>query len=103
MKNLMITLFSFVVITLALPASAADAAAGKEITTSCTGCHGMKGISQAGMFPNLAGQNAEYLEIALKAYRDGDREDSMMTPMARGLSNEDIADIAAYFSSLKAN
>jgi cytochrome c553 len=61
----------------------------------------MEGISGAGMFPNLAGQHAEYLENALKAYRNGDRESSMMSPMASGLTDEDIADISAYYSSLK--
>ena len=82
-------------------ANAADIAAGKEKTMSCAGCHGTEGISQAGMFPNLAGQHAEYLESALKQYRDGDRENDMMTPMAKGLSDADIKDIAAYYASLK--
>jgi len=106
MKKLLINLSSIGLLSiapmLAFTAHAADAAAGKNKTMSCAGCHGSEGISQAGMFPNLAGQHAEYLESALKQYRDGDRENDMMTPMAKGLSDDDIKDIAAYYARLKA-
>ena len=101
MKYIMITLSTILLLTSAENVVAADAVAGKEKSVSCAGCHGIDGISQAKMFPNLAGQNDEYLEVAMKAYREGERENDMMTPMARGLKDEDIADLAAYFSSLK--
>ena len=74
--------------------------AGKAKAHACSACHGLQGISTNPVWPNLAGQHAAYLAIALKAYRDGRRVDPLMTPMARPLSDQDIADLAAYFSSL---
>ncbi len=101
MKNTLLSLVSVLIVSFANVSFATDLAAGKDKTASCAGCHGTEGISETGLFPNLAGQHAEYLESALKQYRDGDRENEMMTPMAKGLSNEDIANIAAYYASLK--
>ncbi|GGE63521.1 hypothetical protein GCM10011533_14960 [Streptosporangium jomthongense] len=85
----------------ALPAAAADAKAGAEKITVCAACHGMDGQSSAPIYPNLAGQSATYLELALKAYRAGERSGGMsavMTPQATNLTDEDIADMAAYYS-----
>ena len=79
---------------------AADAAAGKVKSASCAGCHGAAGISKNPMWPNLAGQQPGYLVKQLKAFRDGSRIDSMMQPMAKPLSDEDIANLAAWYSSL---
>jgi len=76
-------------------------AAKTTATTICAGCHGPKGISASGMFPNLAGQKKEYLAKQLKAFRDKTRTDPTMNSMAAGLKDEEIADLAAYFSSLK--
>lgn len=91
--------------TLAITAQAqGDPEAGKEKVATCAACHGTDGIGTAPIYPNLAGQKATYLENALKAYRDGQRGGAMaamMTPQAKGLSDEDIADIAAYYSSLE--
>lgn len=78
-----------------------DAAAGAEKITVCTACHGADGKSTADIYPNLAGQHAAYLESSLKAYRAGERTGGMtglMTPQAANLSDEDIADLAAYYS-----
>ena len=102
MKKSYTTLCSLFLLTAFSNVSAADAEAGKAKAASCAACHGVAGISAAGMFPNLAGQHAEYLESSIKAYRDGGRENAMMTPMAKGLSDEAIADLAAYYASLKA-
>jgi cytochrome c553 len=82
------------------PAQAADAAAGKAKTATCVACHGANGISNNDMWPNLAGQKQGYLIAQMKAFRDGDRKNPMMSPMAAGLSDDDIANIAAYYSSL---
>ncbi|BCX87712.1 cytochrome c [Methylomarinovum tepidoasis] len=82
----------------------ADADAGRKISQSkgCIGCHGVNGISAPGTsYPNLAGQKAPYLEKALKAYRDKTRQAPLMNGMAAGLSEGDIADLAAFYSSLK--
>lgn len=86
---------------LATPALAGDAAAGKAKAMMCAGCHGPAGISNNDMWPNLAGQKQGYLANSLKAYRSGERKNAMMAGMARGLSDADIANLAAYFSSLK--
>ncbi len=77
-----------------------DAAAGKAKAAMCAGCHGANGKSSNGMWPNLAGQKEAYLVKQLKAFRDGTRKDPTMSSMAKPLSDADIANLAAYFSSL---
>lgn len=81
--------------------SAADINAGKEKSVTCAGCHGSSGISSIPVYPNLAGQNPQYLEKQLKAFRDGKRKNPIMSPMAKPLNDTDIANLAAYFSSIK--
>ncbi len=80
--------------------SAGDAEAGKAKSSTCAACHGAEGISPNDMWPNLAGQKEGYLVKQLKDFRDGNRKDPMMAPMASPLSDDDIANLAAYFSSL---
>lgn len=80
---------------------AADINAGKKKATSCAACHGANGISNNDIWPNLAGQKKGYLIKALKDFRDGKRNDPAMSPMAKPLSNEDIENLAAYYSSLE--
>ncbi len=94
--------------TLALSASvsaiAGDVAAGKAKAAVCAGCHGINGKAVAPMYPNLAGQNEQYLIGALKAYKAKQRNGGMapiMQGQAAALSDADIANVAAYFSSLK--
>lgn len=79
---------------------AGDAAAGKSKSATCAACHGANGISPNDLWPNLAGQKQGYLIAQLKAFRDGQRSNPMMAPMAAPLSDTDIDDLAAYFSSL---
>ncbi len=77
-----------------------DAARGKDKTAACAGCHGADGRSENPMFPKLAGQHAVYLSKALQAYKSGARKNAMMAPgMLESMSDQDIDDIAAYFSS----
>lgn len=85
---------------LAGAASAADIAAGKTKAAVCAACHGANGISIIPDYPNLAGQKVKYLESSIKAYRDGERKNPIMSPMASGLTDADVANIAAYFASL---
>jgi len=80
---------------------AADIAAGKIKSVTCTACHGANGISVAPMWPNLAGQKAMYLSTQIKAFRDGIRKDPSMSPMVSGLTDEDADNLAAYYASLK--
>ncbi len=79
---------------------AGDAAAGKSKSATCAACHGPNGISPNDMWPNLAGQKAGYLVAQMKAFRDGQRANPMMAPMAAPLSDDDIANLAAYYASL---
>ncbi|MFT5210565.1 MAG: cytochrome c553 [Flavobacterium sp.] len=78
----------------------ADAAAGKAKSGICMACHGVSGISNNDMWPNLAGQKRGYLVKQIKAFRDGGRVDIMMAPMVKALSDEDIENLAAYYSEL---
>ncbi|MFC3149679.1 c-type cytochrome [Litoribrevibacter euphylliae] len=80
---------------------AADVAAGKAKSATCAGCHGSNGIGIMDTYPNLAGQKAGYLAKQLKAFKDGTRADPIMGSMAKPLSDADIANIAAYYASLK--
>ena len=97
-------IFSLVVIAVLSTSSsiafAGDAAAGKSRAAACGACHGMNGISSNDIWPNLAGQKAGYLTAQLKAFRDGQRKNPMMSPMAAPLSDTDIDNLAAYYSSL---
>lgn len=84
---------------LALPA-AAGVPAKPEKAAVCAACHGETGVSaQPAMFPNLAGQHANYLENALKEYRTGTRKNAIMSAQATGLSDADIEQLAAYFAA----
>jgi cytochrome c553 len=80
--------------------AAGNAVAGKKKSTTCAACHGKNGISTAGQYPILAGQYYEYLLHALKEYKAGTRKNAIMKGMASTLDEEDMEDLAAYFSSL---
>jgi cytochrome c553 len=99
-------LVSAVMVTVAVMASgvavAGDAVAGKAKSATCAGCHGAEGVSSNPLWPNLAGQKEAYLVKQIKAFRDGTRADPMMSPMAKPLTDDDIANLAAYFTSLGA-
>ncbi len=79
--------------------AAGDAEAGKARAGACIACHGQIGISVNPEWPNLAGQKDVYLMKQLKAFREGTRENPLMSPMAASLTDEDIENLAAYFSS----
>ena len=78
-----------------------DAQAGKTVAAVCGSCHGVSGISVAAMFPNLAGQHQDFLVQSLKSFKLGTRKNDMMSPMAAGLNEVDIRNVAAYFSQAK--
>ena len=84
--------------------AAGDAGAGKAKAAVCAGCHGMNGKAMVPNYPSLAGQNAAYIEGALKAYKTQERKGyqaAIMYGMAATLSDQDIADLAAYYASQK--
>ncbi len=88
----------FLAAFLTLPVSAADIAAGEQKAATCAGCHGQTGNSSNAQWPKLAAQPATYLSNQLKAFKAGDRTNPMMQSMAANLNNEDITNLAAYFS-----
>lgn len=79
---------------------AADIKAGEKKAEQCAGCHGAKGISSSGQYPNLAGQHAMYLTNQLSYFKTGARVNPVMQGMAAGLNETDIDNLAAYFASL---
>jgi len=88
-----------------LPAWAAgDAQRGAEKAGSCMACHDAEGKATVPLYPSLAGQHAPYLEHALQAYKKGERsggQAEVMKAFVAGLSDDDMADLAAYYSSLQ--
>ena len=102
MKKIVIaTLSSLLLVSAGVATAAGDAAAGKAKAAACSSCHGANGISPNPLWPNLAGQKDGYIMKQLKAFRAGTRTDPMMSPMAKPLTDADIDNLAAYFSSLK--
>lgn len=87
---------------LAAPAAwAADAVAGRQKASTCAVCHGLLGLSQTPDAPHLAGQPAMYLAAQLKAYRSGARRHEVMAVIAKPLSDDEIENLAAWYSSQK--
>ena len=76
-----------------------DPVAGKEKSQLCQGCHGEVGISIEGMAPKLAGQYAKYIAKELRNFQSGTRTHEIMSAIAQTVSDDDLADIAAYFAS----
>ena len=76
------------------------AAAGKTKAAACEACHGADGNGIAPNYPALAGQYQDYIKQVLHEYKDGQRTNAIMNGMASPLSDQDIDDLAAYFSSL---
>jgi len=70
-----------------------------KASQTCVACHGIDGIGILPEYPNLAGQHADYIEVALKAYRSGQRKNAVMGGMAAGLTDPDIRELAKYYSS----
>lgn len=83
-----------------------DAAAGHKKNHSCTGCHGIPGwrtaFPEVYKVPKLGGQHAAYIIAALKAYKSGERQHGTMQAIAASMSDQDMADVAAYYASIAA-
>jgi cytochrome c553 len=80
-----------------------DAAAGKQKTTMCQGCHGIPGYKTAFPsvynVPKLGGQHAAYIVKALQGYKSGERSHPSMRAIAAGLTDKDMADLGAYYAA----
>ena len=99
MKRLLIA--ALLAVSIPAFASSGDAEAGRKKSTTCAACHGANGLSASPDFPNLAGQYEDYLVKALTHYKAGKRKNPIMTAQVANLTEKDIADLAAYFSSQK--
>ena len=82
-----------------VPVSAADISAGEQKAANCMGCHGPNGKSSSAQWPNLAAQQSTYIVNQLNAFKTGTRNNPMMQSMATNLSDDDINNLAAYYSS----
>jgi cytochrome c553 len=108
MKIKLSTLFTLAGLALATTqihaASLVDgsAEAGMARALTCNACHGADGNSGSPLWPNLAGQNAPYILAQLLAFKDGSRNDPLMSSQAMMLTEEDMANLAVYFESLPA-
>ncbi|AKJ43020.1 c-type cytochrome [Pragia fontium] len=83
--------------------AAGDVEAGKSKSAKCVSCHGVNGKVSIPTYPNLAGQNEVYLDVSMHAYKKGERTGGLATVMSayvNNLSDQDIADLAAYYASL---
>jgi cytochrome c553 len=80
-------------------AAGADVEAGRKKAEVCAACHGPSGNSSNPVIPSLAGQPAQFVSIQLYQFREGNRKDAQMSPMAANLSNADMNDLAAFFAA----
>lgn len=81
--------------------AAGDAAAGRRKALQCQTCHGLDGLSKLPEAPHIAGQPEPYLIKSMTEYRSGARQNEMMSLVAKELSDQDIADLAAYYASIE--
>jgi cytochrome c553 len=79
------------------PAARADN--GADLAAACAACHGEGGNSKSESIPSLAGHPAPYLVVQLILFREQQRRNEIMAPIAKSLSDDDIEDLAAYFSA----
>lgn len=89
------------VLSVAPAALSADAAAGRSKAEVCQACHGIDGIARIPLAPHIAGESEVYLRAQLEAFRSGEREGEIMSVVSAPLSDEDIADLAAWYASIE--
>jgi len=93
---------ALLLVALAGIAEAADIQAGKKIAgAQCRTCHGLDGIAQIPVAPHLAGESEIYLRAQLEAFRSGKRQNEMMSVVAKNLTDDDIANVAAWYSAIE--
>lgn len=97
MKNSLFRALAAVSLAIVAGSAAAEA---PEQARSCVSCHGQQGESSNPLWPNLAGQHADYLASQIRAFRDGERENAPMMPFVKSLSASDIQSLADYYSGL---
>jgi len=101
MKKLLIIASIASIAVLGVAHAAGDAEAGKTKSAMCAACHGADGNSAAPNFPKLAGQHADYITKQLVQFKSGERTDATMNGMVAALSEQDMADLGAFYASQK--
>lgn len=103
MKNLLSLMFALVALGTSVPATAQDAKAGEKKAAMCIGCHGIPdykaSFPEIYRVPMIAGQGPKYIVSALTGYKKGDRKHPSMRAIATSLSDQDMADLAAFYST----
>lgn len=79
-------------------ALAQDRAAGRKVAGMCRTCHGLDGVARIPIAPHIGGEPSDYLENQLRSFRDGTREHEMMSVVARGLTDDQIANVSAWYA-----
>lgn len=92
---------ALVVVSAGGVSGAGKAPAGREKAAQCRPCHGLDGVARLPNAATIAGESEIYLTKQLEAFRAGERQDPQMSIVAKGLSDQDIADLAAWYSSIK--
>lgn len=82
-------------------AAAGDPVAGRALAKRCAPCHGIDGIAKQPHVPHIAGESVIYLTKQLKAFRSGERQNEQMSLMAQPLTDEEIADLVAWYTSIE--
>jgi len=101
MKKQIIALMAASALTMSANVIAGDAAKGKAKAATCAACHGADGVGKMPTYPNLHGQKEAYMVKQLKAFKTGTRKDPTMNAMAKPLSDADMNNLAAFYSSMK--
>ena len=99
MKKLLMMSMMVLTTSITSPVAAGDIASGKALSASCAACHGVDGNSPSNAFPKIAGQGKAYLIKQLQDFKSGVRKNAVMAPMVAALSEQDMVDLSAYFSS----
>lgn len=100
MKFIVLILFSF---ASSLAYADGDSAAGEAKSSLCAACHGADGMSSIAGYPNIAGQDFDYLVAQLIAFKSGERKGgqaAIMAPMTASLNEQDMKDLAAFYSQM---
>ena len=98
-RILLSTVFVFIA-AMAKAKAKAEAPSAPKASATCTACHGAKGVSANTLWPNLNGQKVDYVAKQLLDFKEGRRQDPLMSPVAKTLSAEDIKALSLYYSLL---
>jgi cytochrome c553 len=97
----MVVAISLLLSAMPIASAAGNVTAGRQKALACQTCHGLDGLSKIPDAPNIAGNPETYLVKSLNAYRKGERKNEMMSLVVQPLSDQDVADLAAYYAAIE--